>query len=355
MNQPLVFERSLASFDGLRLRLFQHALTNAPLRTILIHRDRRVAIATAVHASVTFVVAIYYPVLLFVLGPILLGVAHVAADIRYLVLRQHFSRWWRVTLLAGAAFFFGLRLAEGLHWRTASARTELELWGFWAALAILAAAPKARRGRVAGALVIVAVITAFAVDQPSQFRVVFAHAHNLVALAVWPLFYRTRMRLLRLTILGAFAAAVVLASGLFYESTLASPGVRAVDIHVLAIATVLAPFARADFAIGVTSAFVFLQALHYFVWLNVIPQGDQPGQGTNSFRQTWRSLFDDLGGWGVALTAACMLLVWLGAVWSPGRAATNYMALATFHGYLELVVLLYFWVAGAPLSSRLRA
>lgn len=54
-----------------------------------------------IRALAAFVLALYVPVLLFVLGPIALGVPHVAADLRYLLLRRRFAPWWALTI-AGA-------------------------------------------------------------------------------------------------------------------------------------------------------------------------------------------------------------------------------------------------------------
>ena len=129
-------------------------------------------------------------------------------------------------------------------------------------------------------------------------------------------------------------------------TSLLSSGARAFNLHVLDVAAWIAPVKRVDRAVGLTSAFVFLQAVHYAVWLSVVPQGELPGQGTVGFRRTGNGVLADFGPVGAALVALAFLVVLLGACENPVRSSASYMSLALFHGYLELVVVLYFWVSG---------
>jgi hypothetical protein len=46
------------------------------------------------------------------------------------------------------------------------------------------------------------------------------------------------------------------------------------------------------------------------------------------------------------------LAVLLGAWFDVHRARTLYLSLATFHGYLELALLAFFWVRGARGATR---
>jgi hypothetical protein len=113
-----------------------------------------------------------------------------------------------------------------------------------------------------------------------------------------------------------------------------------------------APGLRGDHAIGLTTAFAFLQSVHYAVWLFCVPQDDQRFASTRSFRASARSLVQDLGrGWAsvVAVTAAVVVVL---AVASAVRTRHLYLSLAMFHGYLELAMLAYFSTRGGPLSNR---
>jgi len=343
---PLPIDRALQGLDVLRLRSFRSALSLRALRSVLVERDRRLGVAVAVHACVTFALAVYFPVLLFVLGPVLFGVAHVAADVRYLVIRPRLSRLGRAALAGGCVLFLATSAVDAFHRSLVPARLELGLAGVWAVLAVVAGASRRRIRHALTGLAVVAAVSGVALARPSEFRLVYAHAHNLVGLLAWPLFFRKRLRLLQRVVFGALVAAVVLASGVFSASTLASAGVSMFRVHVLQVALWLAPFERTDWAVGATSAFVFLQALHYSMWLTVVPQGALPGEGTQSFARSAQSLLADFKPWGLAVVAACALAVLFAAFANPGRAAATYLRLATFHGYLELAALLHVWVRG---------
>jgi len=138
-----------------------------------------------------------------------------------------------------------------------------------------------------------------------------------------------------------------LVSGALFRQTLTSPFVSSFHLHVLAIASWIAPFANVKTAVGVTTAFVFLQAVHYSVWLSWIPQEQQQSRGTPTYRMSVRSLFADLGTGGVAAVVVAAGAVLVGACFQLQRARSLYISLATFHGYVELALLAFFWGRGA--------
>jgi hypothetical protein len=127
---------------------------------------------------------------------------------------------------------------------------------------------------------------------------------------------------------------------------LASPFAAFLGLHVLGVASWVAPFANPRVAVGMTTAYLFLQSVHYSAWLNWIPQEQQPGRGTLTFRMSVRSLFADLGAAGVAAVSLAVAAVLLGACFNAMSSQRLYLSLATFHGYLELALLAYFWTLG---------
>jgi hypothetical protein len=80
-------EAWLRPLDRARTALFVRALAIAPLRSVLIEKRRRVSALLLIHAGAAFALSVLAPTLLLVLGPLLLGVPHLLADLRYLVLR----------------------------------------------------------------------------------------------------------------------------------------------------------------------------------------------------------------------------------------------------------------------------
>lgn len=349
-------DRATAPLDRLRAQLFGWTLRSRRLRSLAVSRDRRIAMTLLPRVLLAFVLAAYAPVLLFVLGPIALGVLHVAADVRYLLLRPRLTRWWAGACAAACGSLAVSRALELVGAIQRSERAQFAIVFSWAVAAIVAAAKRTGEcWRVLVGISIVATVATIAYQSPTTFRLVLLHGHNLLALLVWPVFFRVRgFWSWSLSIL-ALGGAALLASGWLFRASLSHLEWNLFPVHPLEVADWLAPRLRADHAIGVTSAFVFLQALHYAAWLSVIPQSQTRGQASLSFRMTSRALLADFGVLGVGLVVTSWLLVLGFACADPVRTSLSYVSLAMFHAYLELVLLLYFFVAkhsGARESVR---
>jgi hypothetical protein len=341
-------ERLTLALDAGRSVWFRWICRSSLVRATLRHKDRRIATLASLNITLAAVGATYFPVLLFTLGPILLGVAHVAADVRYLVLRRKLARWWQNVALAGCVLLLSVRALEALGVIQRIQRLELGLAaGFVAAALFAGVAAAGSRARAAAGLALLAGVAGLAWQHPATAPLVFLHAHNVIALLAWALLFRRQKSWLvaPLSLIGL--AATVLASGALAKQTLASPFVASFHLHVFAIADGLAPFHSARAAVGVTTAYVFLQSVHYSTWLSWIPQEEQPAEGTPTFRMSLRYLLRDLGAPGVASTVLVMVAVGLGACFQLQRTRALYLSLATFHGYLELALLAYLWTRGS--------
>lgn len=345
-----VLERGASPLDQLRSAGFR-ALRQSPfLSSLASRRERRLAFTVSLHALVACGLSLTFPVHLFVLGPLLFGVVHVAADVRYLVLRQSLERWWRAAVFVACAALVLLRVADETHLWREPVRME---FAFATAFALAAAgAARGRAGRTVFAASVLLALGGAALLWPAPARLVLLHAHNLVAVLLLVLVFPARSSRLFVPLVALAALAIGLASGVGYQHTLASIGARAFQRHVFEVADWVAPGLRADYAIGVTCAYVFLQSVHYLVWLFLIPQRSQRGEGTLTFAMSARSLVKDFGPLGVAAIAALALAVLLGAWFDVHRAQRTYLSLGMFHAYLEIAMLTYFWVRGVPAAAR---
>jgi hypothetical protein len=347
-------EQAAAPLDHARRLWFALLLRSRALTALLSRRERRITSIAALHVTLAFCLALYFPVLLFVVGPIVLGVAHVAADVRYLVLRRNLQRWWQSSVWGGSAALIAVRALEELGVLRDAARVETSVAAAFIAVAI-AAGVSAGGGvrRAAIALGLLALGAFAALSRPALSRLVFVHAHNVVAVVLWVYLYaRRRSALVPLAMIAG--GTLLLASGALSRVTAASPGLSSFGLHALAVSDWIAPFSRPSLALGVVSAYVFLQSVHYGVWLFLVPQEELRAQGSLTFRMSIRSLFTDLGVPGVLAVALAALAVIGGAFVELHRARTLYLSLAMFHGYLELALLTFFFVrrGGAPGESE---
>src|SRR6188472_4040084 len=112
MSATTFTDSLLSPLDRARTALFVRATRVPLLRPVLLEKRRRVPALLLLHASAALVLSVLSPTLLLIAGPLLLGVPHLLADLRYLVLRPALSRALRRLLLGGCAALFLARLFE---------------------------------------------------------------------------------------------------------------------------------------------------------------------------------------------------------------------------------------------------
>lgn len=343
-------DAALAPLDAVRRSLFLTVARWPLLGPLLTRRDSRVGLQAACGVVLLFVLTTRAPGLLYVLGPALLGVAHVASDARYLVLRRSLTRPFLAVLGVGLLALFGSRLVEGLDpTRFGYARFEV---GVGLTLPIVAAcfgaATKTSRSvwRLMVLLPLLTWVAFEAMVRPGPARAIFAHAHNVIALGLWVVLFRRRA-------LSALPAVLllVLGSALLFTGAAVAPfsSPSAWDRRFLEEMTMTGvglPFLSAKWLVGVALCFVFLQSAHYSAWLWWIPQEDSRTEGTTSFRMSVKSMLHDFRAGGLVAIVALMMLVVLASAIDVHRTRHIYLSLATFHGYLELALFAYFVARG---------
>lgn len=329
-----VIEALLAPADRLRAVLYR---TLAPRwAQLFVDRERRVAWLGAASVLLALALTATVPLGLLALGPLLLGVPHLVADLRYLVLRPGLHRRPALCLAAAlplAATGFGAPAWVGL----------LAL-----AVAVLGARCPPGQGvlRLAGATVWV-LLAAWAAFDEAGFVLAFVHAHNLLALALWWTM-RPRGGHARALLLLAALGTLLLLCGAADAPALAGPapaGAPGFEAHALAYA----PGLGATWAVRVVLCFAFLQALHYAVWLRLVPDDARDRPAPRPWRSSWRALRAELG---APLLVAALLLALAIALWGAmdlAAARWGYLRLAAFHGYLELAVALLALLERRPL------
>ncbi len=343
-------ERAVAPLDGMRRAFFAPVRRRPWLLRWAARREPRLALIATAHALVALVIAIFAPVILIVLGPIVLGVPHVASDVRYLVLRRALPSWWRRAVWIGCGALIALRLGEelapGLLPGGRLGFAELEILAVLCWVVGAAIAGSRARGswrRMPWVVLPVAGLAALGLAHPIGSRLVFAHLHNLVAIGIWLALFRRRPLAALVPLLVILGGVALLMSGAVFGLTLAHPALLSfAGLHLLAASDWLAPGLPVVLAVGLTATYAYLQSVHYAVWLIYVPQEDVRSEGTLTFRMSMRSLFRDFGGVALAGLVLLALVVAALAIGNPLRARALYLSLATFHGYLEIAMLAFF-------------
>lgn len=324
--------------DAGRSRLYLALRPIAP--SWLAERDRRIAAVGALLLGLAFVTATSAPILLLALGPVVWGVPHLVADIRYLVARPGFAR-------APALYASGAVVAI------------LSVMGFGAraGLAGAAAAALLSRGALARRACVLALASglfAIAHQYPEGANIAFVHAHNLVAFAYFIAWRRPgsanrgRTRWVPVGLTGVF----LLASSWILLGPMSAPlfsgGLSGLDLE--GFASFLAPANSGDMGLRLVVFFAFAQAAHYVVWLHLLPQHISATPRPLSFSQSYRSLTKDVGAPVIWVAAAAFVVVAATALRSLHVAREVYLGIAFFHAHLELIAAAL--LLSAPRSAR---
>jgi hypothetical protein len=294
------------------------------LRGLVRSRARRVAFGGALGVSLAFALALGAPLWTLALGPVLLGVPHVLADVRYLVVRPALHRRVPLLVLAGAPLL------------VAAIEPRVELGLFAAVGAVLAA--RASLTRKAVLLVVLAGLLVAAWNEGFYAQVALLHVHNAIALALW-WGWRKRSASAFVVPLLAVAGAAAILTGAVEPLSWVGPVDPLLDVYAPDLAPV--PAAR------LLLSFVFLQSVHYLVWLRLVPEDDRDRPAPRPFRASWEALRADFGAPALALVGAAALGIAAWGAFDLGGARDGYLRLAGFHGYLELAVLALWAAEGA--------
>ena len=296
-----------------------------PARRVFIARESRVLAGALVAVATSFAVAAWQPLVALWLGAALFGVPHVVAGIRQVAVRERLTRATRA--IVALAVVVGIVELAGSGTRIADGAVRAYVVLFAAAIAIELGA----RRTVARVAVVAA--AALGLVAPKLTLIALAHLHGLGAV-VW-LARRARARGV---IVWPFVVAVALvfaggALGAFdslWAKTLWAPRSAAASIVAEATSSTVdgVLFRRALFL------YAFGQALHFAIWLRLVPELERPSKTPHSFRRALALFEADFGRWARPLLVVCVAslpLILLGG----GVAREAYFALTYFHVGLE--------------------
>jgi hypothetical protein len=305
--------------DALRGRALSALGPLAP--RLLRDREHRVAVYGLTSVALALAFTFAAPMFLLAIGPLVLGVPHLAADVRYLVAQPGLHRrstfWLFVAAPAGAAFVYP------------------HAWVSMLAIvgaALIARAPYPRR--VVAALAGVALVAA-CLRFGRALDVVIAHAHNAIAVALFCVWGRRRSRHHLLVVLAFAAGLLAVGVGAFDGA----PSSRLMTSHLLDpedLVSSLAPLSDPVLAVRAVLAFAFAQSVHYAVWVRLVPEEARERPGLRSFSSSLRALAAEIGRPLVAAFALAALGVAAWGCVSLVAARDGYLRLAVFHGPLEL-------------------
>jgi hypothetical protein len=307
-------------------------------------RGTRVALLAVVHIAGAFILTLISPLWLMLLAPLLLGVPHVASDIRHLILKPPTPV--RRSLVGVLLLPFGamtlmraVAIAGGPLWISA----ELVL----GAVAVLVAASWGTRplwNRVVATVAVLSLLSV-ALARPKLAALIIGHLHNFVAVGIWFWFMGRSVGKAKWLIAVLIPAAVlVLGFSGIEESLGLATAAPAAGLSLSSMVNALAPGIPQPYGVRLVLIFAMMQAVHYSMWLWCIPQSPaavqwQPPQPPSKRWSRWSS---DLGRLGVGAVIIGAIALPSAGVVAPVDARAGYLSLVLFHGWLELALIAHF-------------
>lgn len=310
------------------------------IRPLIRRRDLRIAALGSTMVFTALAATLIAPLWLLILGPLVWGVPHLVADLRYMLVRPGYHRRLGLVVLAGPPLAW-VALGGGL------------LWGFLATALALTVARASPGRRALGLVMTAGLAGAFAVLGRTG-DVVFAHLHNAIAVALWWAWRPRGSRLHWLPLALMIAASVFLVSDAALQAVRASGGLQWFGGEMGPEYQVwrLSPGVGPEWALRLVLLFCFAQTIHYGVWLGLLPDEDRARATPPPFRARWDGLVADMGRPLLAAAVAIAVALALWAARDLMAACHGYFRMARFHGHLELIAAALLLVEGGTPSSR---
>lgn len=342
----------LRQADAVRATLWRWTAKTGFGRRCLSDRGLRLAALACGHMCVALALTVLAPLWLLLIGPLVLGVPHVVADVRYLLIGRtagvtRAAAWALLVPLGGMMVGRVVVVLGGPHLPA----LEVAL-GAAAMAAAVGFAPVPRALKLTG-LGLVCGVAAVTLISPYDSALVVAHLHNLVALGLWLAWMRGSGPASRQwAVVGFFGLCVaLLMAGVLEPAALSvdawdAPGS---GLTMEEMVWTLAPGMSPEWGLRLVLVYAFAQALHYTVWLRMVPQSQthQPRRAPSTLARAWRELRLDIGKVGLLIAVILAVLVPVAGLFDgPGTRAT-YLTVVLFHGWLELAVIAHLLVRRA--------
>ncbi len=360
----------LILLDHIRATYLCQTMKYPLLRRWYLDRPRRLGVNFLLVSITALLFSLALPLWVLAIGPVVYGLPHLVASLRYSafsIKSRHDSRAFLKAVTLITVLVALVRLWQILGWPPAIGRWSalpqgngLEVLGM--SLVLLAGIffLRARCWRpILWACLATALLLHFSLRFPLVLAGLMILAHNFIGFFYWiggSQKKADRTVAVLALILFAFIHWALFSGRLdglnsFFSPSLEIPG----GLNGWEIGSSLFPNAGIDVSLwikGVT-AYAFGQSIHYFVWLRAIPEVQLTHPTPSSFRQSRFYLERDLGTKGAqvaVLTVLALSLFWLLLKYNTARHC--YLAAACFHGYAELLGLAFLF--GSPSQEEAR-
>ncbi|MGZ3690095.1 MAG: hypothetical protein ACXVAX_01240 [Pseudobdellovibrio sp.] len=350
----------ISFLDLLRSKILKLTLKMSVLQYLFYNRPGRVFVLFLLAVIFYLATSLFFPLWVLLIGPIVWGVPHLIASLRYSTHNLNLTRDRRVTVqkihlvLWLSVFLYRFfvdiieypvflsqhpLLFEGLALSAASALQIYLLKKSFSSEEFFKRELLKSFFSVLFSGFVVAMIYLY----PIQTALTALIGHNYLPLFFW---YKSCATKKDLRIFAASAFLFILASCAIYFGWLTGLYHRlAPQGHITFLnwdySDIIKPYVTEEFDYEfwyrIVSLYAFSQALHYFMWLKAIPENFQKQAHPPSFRSSFSMLQNEFGAGAIGvLLIFCLIGISLWAIFEFQSARLFYFSLASYHGFMEL-------------------
>ena len=306
--------------DYLRSSVLRRALKFSTLRRVYSDRTKRITLQFVVGTLLTSLLVLAFPVIAFYLGPLLLGIPHLLASLR-------FSNQNRTTSSALVPKLLKLTLAVllleslglALHLETqflpellAVCGTVWIVSGKWELTALVGILLGVSQNRF-----------------PLGFALILLIGHNFVAFIFW--FKACSNSAQRASVLKCLIILLTVSVLVILAPT------NSEKLSRLLFTGLESEFLKS----AVLKLFLLSQAAHYFIWLKAIPEYQSSAETPAPFSTTFKNIKSELGPNSVSICLILLLAILSITLASDFEEARQfYILISSFHGLCEIGILL---------------
>lgn len=345
------FQNSLAlQLDLLRIAALRLMMRNQLLRQIYSDRAARLGFNFLLLSGLYLIVSLKWSIVLLILGPMLMGYPHLVASYRFL--QKPNIRFGLRFNTAQVFRFFVFLTAVSLCIRYVGSqfsRIPQLPYGSWELLLSVAALGlikiKINSFRNIFVVLMTLLIVGLVLNAAWNFPIAFVGFalifHNWVAFGHWLLAADNKNKIVVLFATLLFALIHIFIFTGFFDSWISFPKISSLSSTSFAAnGWTLASWSKDPIIWDrMIVIYTFGLSMHYFVWMNAIPQSLDQKAVPNSFRRSLEQLRKDCGEYTTVVLfifALAALGIWL----FTSVAGPIYFGLAMLHGWLEFTFLI---------------
>jgi hypothetical protein len=341
--------------DQFRVTFLRSTLSNSRIRSIFRNREERVFCMFIALSILYLPIALFAPLFLLFIGPIIYGIPHLFASIRYVpnTIDLSCEKNKKVTFKKYLTFITGIFISVGIF-RVISdvvspnsiINSYFYLPEFFSLLVTFVGTIFIFKKNFSESIRAFSVLVVFLIAawmMPLWTTGALIILHNFIAFIYWIASASNKrervMAILALLIFTALNILVMLGTFDFLYKHITPLGQLVfADMNYAVLGKLIAPWST-DYHtwFHLTVIYAFGQALHYFVWMKAIPDYHHDNKVPTSFRQSYKLLYKRLGSSYSNIMLLFIVLFW--GLWlfvQVPQARVLYFAIASYHGYMEI-------------------